>query len=519
MKPLVYDCLDETVIGRGFLNLFFLKKLLITIHHYLGTFFFFLFLSWFLSGFVLMYKGFPLLKKSDKVALLKKRILNTEAFIPPDFVFKNDSIESIRSFEISYLLNRPIYRVHSTKGAVFSRYAQDGTVVCIDAQLAKEIALEATGVKGNNVTVSRLDALDQWIPRTSFLKHLPVYNVMLNDEDMTRIYVSSLTGELLSLTTESDRMWAWLGAIPHWIYFRDIRVHTAFWVQLVSWLAGLGFIMAVTGIVTGLVRAKKKPKKSFRRFKNKWYNIHYYFGLIFGLFVCTWIFSGLMSMTPFAWTPSTRLSSSENNTWQGDEFLWEDFNTDRWNRFKKTVNNRSVKELYLKKFASELYVICMEDAKKTLHCYSGKSTMPTLNDYKTVISKFSPMDTIIGAEILTDYDHYYYSRNNTKSLPVFKIRTRMDIAYYIDPLTTEMLYKCSTKNRIQRWLYHGLHSLDFNFLTSKGLLWDVVMWFLLLGGTIVSITATGLGIKFIIRKSTKFLKRLKKRIDGDVNIK
>ncbi|PCH76356.1 MAG: hypothetical protein COB98_06510 [Flavobacteriaceae bacterium] len=510
MKTTVYACLCKTSIACGFFKCTILKKILIEIHHYLGTFFFLLFLSWFLSGFVLMYKGFPLLKKSDKIALLKKRTLDTEAFISPGIVFKNDSIESIHSFEISYVLNRPVYRVCSNKGRVFSRYATDGAVVRVDVQLAMKIALEATGVQGDNVTVSRLDALDQWIPRTSFLKHLPVYNVMLNDVDVTRIYVSSLTGELLSLTTESDRMWAWLGAIPHWVYFKDIRVHTVFWVQLVSWLSGLGFMMAVTGIVTGLVRAKKKPKKPFRRFKNNWYNIHYYVGLIFGLFVCTWIFSGLMSMTPFSWTPSTRLSSSENNTWQGDAFLWEDFNTVRWNRFKKTVNNSSVKELYLKKFASELYVVCVEDVKKTLHCYSEKSGLPSLNDYKKVISKLSPTDVIVKSEMLTDYDHYYYSKNNTKTLPVFKITTSTDKTYYVDPLTTEMLYKCSTKNRIQRWIYHGLHSLDFNFLTSKGVLWDVVMWFLLLGGTIISLTATGLGIKFIMRKSTKFLKGLKK---------
>ncbi len=433
--------------------------------------------------------------------------MDTEAFISPGIVFKNDSIESIHSFKITYLLNRPVYKVCSNKGRIVSRYAKDGTIVRVDAQLAKKIALDAVDIQGDNVTVSRLDVLDQWIPRTSFLKHLPVYNVMLNDVDVTRIYVSSLTGELLSLTTNSDRMWAWLGAIPHWIYFRDIRVHTAFWVQLIIWLSGLGFLMAVTGIVTGLVRAKKKPKKPFRRFKNNWYNIHYYFGLIFGLFVCTWIFSGLMSMTPFDWTPSTRLSRIENNSWQGGEFTWRDFNTVDWNCFKESANNLRVKEVHLKKYASKLYVVGVEEAKKTLQCYSDNSAVPTLNDYKLLISKFDPMDTIVHSEIMTGYDHYYYSKTNKKTLPVFKIITRADKAYYIDPSSTEMLYKCSTKNRVQRWLYHGLHSLDFNFLTSKGVLWDVIMWFLLLGGTVISLTATGLGIKFINRKIKKHAKK------------
>ncbi len=42
-------------------------------------------------------------------------------------------------------------------------------------------------------------------------------------------------------------------------------------------------------------------------------------------------------------------------------------------------------------------------------------------------------------------------------------------------------------------------------------LWDIVMILLLLGGTTVSLTATGLGIKFILRKRRGFLKRRSRR--------
>ena len=42
---------------------------------------------------------------------------------------------------------------------------------------------------------------------------------------------------------------------------------------------------------------------------------------------------------------------------------------------------------------------------------------------------------------------------------------------------------------LNRWLCHGLHSLDFPFLYYRRPLWDVVVILLSLGGTAVSVTS------------------------------
>ena len=54
-------------------------------------------------------------------------------------------------------------------------------------------------------------------------------------------------------------------------------------------------------------------------------------------------------------------------------------------------------------------------------------------------------------------------------------------------------------NRVERWLYNGLHSLDFAFWYSKRPLWDIGM-ILLCGGALVS-SAIGLclGVKRLWR--------------------
>jgi hypothetical protein len=43
--------------------------------------------------------------------------------------------------------------------------------------------------------------------------------------------------------------------------------------------------------------------------------------------------------------------------------------------------------------------------------------------------------------------------------------------------------------RLNRWLYHGLHSLDFPFLYTRRPLWDLVVIVLSLGGIAISVTS------------------------------
>ena len=410
-------------------------------------------------------------------------------------------MKKINAFRVNFRLNRPVYHITDADGLSISKFADTGVPVAIDQEKALDLAVTATG-NSHHATVERLEELDQWVPRPKYLKHLPIYNVTFDDG--IQVYISSLSGEVISLTSDYDRFWAWTGAIPHWVYFTSIRLRPTLWYQLVSWLAGLGFIMVVTGVITGLARFKKKPNAKFKRFKNKWYNYHYYFGLAFGLFVCTWVFSGFMSMTPFNWTPSTNLKEENMLKWQKSDFTLNSFTTQRWHHLTQHLNKHQLREIDFCLFNNTLFA--RTHTKNALIPLDEIAQVPSISNYKNIIKTFSSTEKITEAVTLSAYDNYYYSRHNNKHLPIIRITTSTDVAYYINPLTTEMVYKCSTKNRIERWLYHGLHSLDFSFLTSKGILWDGIMIFLLLGGTILSLTATGLGVKFIGRKIKKQLK-------------
>ena len=48
--------------------------------------------------------------------------------------------------------------------------------------------------------------------------------------------------------------------------------------------------------------------------------------------------------------------------------------------------------------------------------------------------------------------------------------------------------KYETLSRVNRWLYHGLHSLDFPFLYRSRPAWDLVVVILSAGGIVLSVT-------------------------------
>src|SRR5206468_8793863 len=98
---------------------------------------------------------------------------------------------------------------------------------------------------------------------------------------------------------------------------------------------------------------------------------------------------------------------------------------------------------------------------------------------------------------LTDEDAYYYSSpGNRRELPVYRVvlsdtgRTR----YYIDPRTGALLGRIDPDRREYRWLFDGLHRLDFVAALRARPLWDVIILSLLLGGGGLAATGTWLGL-------------------------
>jgi hypothetical protein len=91
---------------------------------------------------------------------------------------------------------------------------------------------------------------------------------------------------------------------------------------------------------------------------------------------------------------------------------------------------------------------------------------------------------------LDAHDGYYYDARGADPLPVMRIRYAdpQETWLYLDPKTGGVVQRSEKTTRLRRWLYQGLHSLDFPFLYYRRPLWDIVVIVLSIGGVALSVT-------------------------------
>jgi hypothetical protein len=96
---------------------------------------------------------------------------------------------------------------------------------------------------------------------------------------------------------------------------------------------------------------------------------------------------------------------------------------------------------------------------------------------------------------LTGYDAYYYDRARRRPLPVMRVKFPDQAAtwLYLDASDGSLVQRETSKSRRVRWLYHGLHSLDFPGLYEAGWAWYAVIVTLCAGGLLLSLTSVIVG--------------------------
>ena len=111
---------------------------------------------------------------------------------------------------------------------------------------------------------------------------------------------------------------------------------------------------------------------------------------------------------------------------------------------------------------------------------------------------------------MTDWDSDYYSHRGMLTLPVYKVvvSDELHTRHYFNP---ETLYhrQIDDNSRLRGILYSGLHRLNFKFLVDRPIVWNVVMYVLLIGGTFLSLSGVVLMLKWlgrIIRKVVRIQK-------------
>lgn len=484
-----------------------LTKVMYTIHRVLGTLLSALFVMWFVSGIVMIYHSFPSVRRSG---LEHKVPINRSLPSLQDVYKRLPEGETVKAVMLSCRLDQPVFDIKTDKGHYLIPADSTQQLLPMDKDYFYRLAKEWCNAPF--AQVDTLTCLDQWIPFGRLKQEFPIYKFHFDDKDNTQLYISSRSGEVLQCTTLESRFWAWVGAIPHWVYFTRLRQDIDLWKNTVIVLSAIGILMTVAGIYVGIhayLKTRRMRGKWLSPYRKKWYYWHHVTGLLFGIFVLTWIFSGMMSLadTP-DWLAKEHKKYPVRETVAGGAMPFEDYPLDYRKALDAYLGN--VSEVKWSCFREiPVYEVLVGKKRKVIDASGAVACELSLTsgEVQEAVQAIHPGEEVAVPELLTHYDTYYLDREKMLNLPVWKVKVENEdrTCYYINPKTGQ-IREYNTRGRWHFWMYPGLHSLKFQWLVEHPVVWSVVMWMLLLGGTAVSVTGVVLGCRYLRRKF-----RMKKR--------
>jgi hypothetical protein len=461
-------------------------RVLVYTHRWLGIACGVLFVVWFASGMVMMYARMPELATADRLVRLPAILSGTIRTAPP-----GDG--ELTRLVINTVEGRPIFRV-TKNGRTTSVFADTGDPVpIVDPDQALRIARRFDGADNVLRYDARLTDADQW--SFGVRGRMPLHRIAVEDPAGTNLYVTENTGEVVLRTTASGRFWGGAGAVLHWLYFTPLRRNAALWNEVIVWTSIAGTAMCIAGMLWGVWRLA--PLRGYRLRDHRqwspyagWMRWHHYAGLIFGIVTTTWIFSGLLSMDPWDWHPSTAPTRDQRARVAGGPLAPADLTVEKLRRVIQAFAPNLPKEVEIVRFRGRYYasaaggIVSFDEPQ-----YGARDQLPP--DLVVGAAGVAMAGVAIeGMTWLDQYDPYYYDRDRQLSLPVLRVRYAdpQQTWLYFDPRHGAIARKEERLTRLNRWLYHGFHSLDFPFLYYRRPLWDIVVIVLSLGGLVLSAT-------------------------------
>ena len=504
----------------------FFKRAVILSHRYLGIVLSLLVIMWFATGITMMYwGGMPRVTPELRLDRLQPVDVG-RVQITPAQAAAQAGLDAPGRVTLTTLLDRPAYRFGGRSSTLV--FADTGDVLD-ELSLDQSLTVAATFARAPVSQVHHLKTLhevDQWTLQT----RLPLHKFGVDDGAGTELYVQPSTGEVAMMTTRRSRGWAWVSTIPHWMYFTALRTNQPLWYRLVVWTSALACVLAALGLVLGVTQFRV-PRATFRlkaeATKRGWVKTaipysgamrwHYVSGVVFGVFTLTFAFSGLVSMEPWSWTNAPGLELPRNVLTGGPVDLSR-FKAHPIAEWDHVIGTRPVKEIEFVRLLDEPYYIVRRGAvtrdaadRERLHQPYPIRHM-RIEDDRLMVAADSfavhkgPFDQagmveriraaagnarIVETQLLSEYDSYYYSRVRQIPLPALRIKfdDPAETWVYVDPSLGQVVTAINRWGRVERWVYHGLHSLDFPYLYNSRPSWDIVMIVLCLGG----LTTSGIG--------------------------
>ncbi|MGY2849536.1 MULTISPECIES: cytochrome b family protein [Bradyrhizobium] len=477
------------------------RRWLYIVHRWIGIATCLLFAMWFISGLVMMYVAFPRLTDSERLAALPV-IPWSKVRVTPDRAMAIAGVERYpRDLRLSMMDDTPVYRVTGWKGGTITISATDGSVI---DRITPDQALAIAAHHPHALQPRLIETItrDQWSVTSRFDPLRPLYLIGLGDADGTELYVSSRTGEIALDTTRCERIWNWLGSIPHWIYPTVLRKDGSLWRDVVLWISGICLVVAVTGFWIGVLRLRLMRRYADGAISpyRGWMAWHHIAGLIGGICVLTWMFSGWLSLNPGGAFSGRGVTREIAIGYSGHD------TADIVAGFQSSPSMPAVEARFVWIGGHRLMLLDDGNGGRSIADPVTGARMTLSRDEVIAAARHAmPGAAMTSARQLDEPDAYWYTLHQARELPVLRIgfddpaRTWL----HISPVTGEILERSDDSRRSYRWLFNALHSLDVPLLLRIWPAHDVVVWLLSAAGAIISISGIVIGWRRLRRRKVR----------------
>ncbi|WP_420132791.1 PepSY domain-containing protein [Rhodopseudomonas sp.] len=474
-----------------------LKRWLYLGHRWLGIATCVLFGIWFVSGVVMMYVAFPNFTISERRAALPDLAWSRVALSPDQAMAAAGLSRYPRELRLTMLDGEPVYRILDWKGPRQTISAVTGHAITgITTGQALAVARHHPAAVAPRLlgTVDR----DQWSVTARYDPDRPLVLVDVGDAAGTELYVSSRSGEIVLDTTQHERVWNWLGAIPHWIYLTVLRRDAPLWRQVVIWISGICMVTAVSGLWIGLLRSGLRRRYAGERVTpyRGWMAWHHIVGLVAGVVVLTWMFSGWLSMNPFGWFAGRGDRSEALQRYAGHDA--PTFTVALPARERPGV----VEARFVWVDGAPLLVLAHRDGSQSVvDPVSGAAVALPEDRLFAAAVRLLPGAVLTLQQRLDQPDLYWYTHHQQRLLPVLRVGfdDPAQSWVYVDPATGEIIGWSDRSARVRRWLFNALHSFDLPPLIAYRPAWDIVVIVLSLAGLLISASGIVIGWRRLTR--------------------
>lgn len=466
-----------------------MRRWLILIHRWLGIVLSLFFVVWFASGIVMVFTGgMPELSEAERLAHLPALDFSRVRLRPIDAVIRSGRRTGGRLLLLT-IAGRPAYRIAG--GRSITIFADTGERLNEGLEDDQAVAVAAAFMQLPPARLHHagvLDDPDQWT--IELRQQLPLHKITADDPARTELYVAEQTADVALVTTRQSRSLAWAGAIPHWLYLRALRVRGEWWRRAVLWSSGLGIVSATIGIVLAFTQYRVRYAG--------WMKWHYWTGALFGIFTVTWVFSGWLSMEPWDWTSARARGPQIGQAVSGVLNLsrYPTFDPAAWTE-ALAGSGVTAKEIEFRSVLDVPYYV-VRGSKTLMLSADGLQVRQQPFDHEAVLARIregSGSTEIEAADVLSEYDSYYYDQHRIAPLPALRVKfADPDATWaYVDLTFGQLRASFTRRERVNRWLYHGLHDLDFAFWFYNPPVWYAAVVVLCLGGTALSVIGVVIG--------------------------